>query len=179
MKKFITAVFIIAFLAGCGVMDVRNTAVMTLGKKSANTLDLSEYGYKNGRYQNLDVGRLHLKTAYSDHKIDADDVKIFFYSVPKSCRFIGWVTIENPNGLKDIGIHYGIGKFDTESYEFKRLRKAASLLGVKWISYRNSKPKIVQKGSYYIGYYGDIIRVFTKDKSHKMLCVSVKGYECK
>ena len=181
MKKFLEASLILLLMSGCGAMDVRNTIVMTLGKKSANDLNMSGYGYKNDKYLNLDVGDLDLKVAHSHHHVKADDVKIFLYTVPKSCHFIGWVTIENPSGLKDVGMHYGIGNFDTESYMDKHLKKAASLLGVKWLSQRFGKARVIKKGKYYIGYYGDdVIMVFPLENENesKLVRVSVKAYEC-
>ncbi|BCD67163.1 hypothetical protein NitYY0918_C0033 [Nitratiruptor sp. YY09-18] len=115
--------FIGILFSGC-IKDVTNTIALTLDKRSANNFDLSEYGYKNGKYRHLDVGHLRLKTAHSFHKIIADDVKVFHYSVPKNCRFIGYITIENPKGLKDMAGNYGIGRFDTESNMIKRLKKS-------------------------------------------------------
>ncbi len=154
---------------------------LTLGKKSSNNLSLVGYGYdKKNYYLNQDIGNLRLKIARGKHKkIKADDVKIFYYSVPKECKFIGYITLENPKGLNFPSIG-GLGKFDTESFEFKYLKKAASVNGVKNISYVQTwRPVIKKKNGYIVGYYGDVIRVFSDQKEQsRYLRVSVKAYDC-
>ena len=142
---FILIIFLFLF-AGCGPKDITNSIAISLSKKSANNLSLVEYGYnENNKYLNQDIGNLNLKRATGNYKIDADDVVMFFHNIPKKCRFIGYITIENPNGLKfpRLGsnglkiFNFGsIGDFDTESYLLKYLKKASAVNGVKYISYK-------------------------------------------
>ncbi len=185
MMRFILMSFL-GLLLATGCADLTNAVVMTVGKESANQLDLNDYGYKNGKYLGLDVGHLKLKQAKSDHKLQADDVKVFHSAAPENCRPIGYITLENPKGLEDISPHYGIGHFDFEPYSMKYLKKAASLYGVGWISnYVDSKKSKEVKmlpsqidPKYYLNDMGGIIWLFDA-KTHKVLRISAKAYECK
>lgn len=184
MKFIATGSFVLFLLTGCA--DLTNAVVMKAGKESANKLDLNHYGYKNGKYIGLDVGNLKLKQASSFHKVTADDVKVFYSKAPERCKPIGYITIENPNGLENISSHSGLGHFDFEAYSTKYLKKAASLYGVGWISeyvdYKKSqqiKTLPNQKHpKYYLNDMGGTIRLFDA-KTHKVLRISAKAYECK
>ncbi len=183
-KSFIV-LSISLLLTGCGVKDVTNTIAMTVAKESANDLKLDDYGYKNGKYLGLDIGHLHLKQARSHHKIEADDVVVFMNRPPKNCKLIGYITIENPKGLKDISAHYGLGHFDFESYANKYLKKAASLYGVKWLSgytdhAMSQKVEMLpdrKHPKYYVNDMGGFVWLWDA-KTHKVLRISARAYEC-
>jgi len=174
-----TALMGALLMSGC-MPEVTGTALYHATQADVEKMDLSAYGYRNGKYLNLDVGNLHLPRPPKHAPISAKKVTLFLDAVPKTCRRIGYVTIENPNGFP--AVKYGGFRLGTNeshaSLFFKRLQKAAALQGVFAIAYiQTGHVKVKTTDRYVITQDNGIIVVYDK-KSHKPLRYSVPAYTC-
>jgi len=178
-KTYIIAGAMMLLFNGC-VKDVTNTIGYYATETNPNKIDLSGFGYKNNRYQNLNVGNLNLKVAKLHHKVKASDVKVL-YNIPSNCKEIGYITLENPKGLP-FGSGFKIGTLESESsIHAKRFKKAASLQGVSYIAdYSDGSPEVKDIGKYYLAKYKNSIVLHAKGANRGTIVrESVKAYDCK